>query len=199
MEDEKQLSGEESLQLITRMIYQAKGYYRESGIGPLLYGFSVMVCSVLSFLKEKDVIAFPFQPFYLMVPVFFVEGWVQVKEEKNKIAKTFTDEAIDHVWTGFFIAVLVVLCAGFTGIPQIQYLIVSIVIILAGLATFLTGKLAKFQYLVFTGFMCWAAGIASFFILTPAIYLVLTGVAVWVWIIPGFILNAHFKKLHHGR
>lgn len=196
MEDEKQLSGEESMQLITRMIYEAKGYYRESGIGGLIYGFSVLLCSVLSYLKEESIISFPFHPFYLMIPVFFAEGWVQVKEEKKKIAKTFTDEAIDYVWTGFFLAVLVALCAGFAGVHYIQ---VSFIIILAGLASYLTGMLAKFRYLIVAGFICWAAGIISFFMRNPAIYLLLAGVAVLVWVIPGFILNADFKKQHHGR
>ena len=196
MEQEKQLSGEESLQLITRMIYEAKGYYRESGIGGLIYGFSVLLCGVLSYLTEENFIRFPFHPFYLMIPVFFIEGWVQLKEEKKKIAKTFTDEAIDYVWMGFFITVLATLCAGFAGVQYIQF---SIIILLAGLASFLTGMLAKFKYLVITGFMCWAAGIVSFFIQQPVIYLILAGVAFFVWIIPGFILNVHFKKMHHGR
>src|SRR5689334_16704124 len=116
MEEEKKLSGEESLQLITRMIYEAKGYYRESGIGGLMYGFSVLLCSVLAYLREEDIINLPFHPFYLMIPVFFVEGWVHFKEEKKKAAKTFTDEAIDYVWMGFFLSALAALCAGFAGI-----------------------------------------------------------------------------------
>ena len=45
-----------------------------------------------------------FHPFYLLVPVFFVEGVVQFREEKKKKAKTFTDETIDYVWLGFFIS-----------------------------------------------------------------------------------------------
>jgi hypothetical protein len=32
MMEEKDLSGEESLQLINRMIYEAKGYFYESGL-----------------------------------------------------------------------------------------------------------------------------------------------------------------------
>jgi len=198
MQNEKPLSGEESLKLITDTIYQAKGYYRESGAGGLIYGFSVLLCCVLSYLRNKNIVGIPFHPFCLMIPVFFVEGWVYYKEEKKKVAKTFTDEAIDYVWTGFFITVLAVSCAGFTGIPQIQYIVFSVIIMLAGLASYLTGMLAKFQYLVITGFMCLGAGIVSFFLLNPATYLVLAGVAFFVWIIPGFILNAHFKKLHHA-
>src|SRR6185312_14226329 len=98
--EEKELSNEESLRLINRMIYEAKGYFYESGIGALVYGFSILLCSVLTYLDDKGMIHFPFAPFYLLVPVFFIQAFIQIKENKKKQAKTFTDEAIDFVWTG---------------------------------------------------------------------------------------------------
>jgi hypothetical protein len=45
--EEKQLSGEESIQLITRMISQAKNYYYESGLSALLWGFTNLICFTL--------------------------------------------------------------------------------------------------------------------------------------------------------
>src|SRR6476659_138955 len=103
--EEKKLSGEESLKLISRMIYEAKGYNAETGLGAIIYGFSILICTILAYLFELKKIDFPFHPFFLMTPVFFIQGWVQYKEEKKKKVKTFTDEAIDYVWTGFFLSV----------------------------------------------------------------------------------------------
>jgi hypothetical protein len=40
--------------------------------------------------------------------------------------------------------------------------------------------------------------IASFFTQNVDIYLLLAIMAVMVWLIPGFILRAHFKKQHHA-
>ncbi|HXL58958.1 MAG TPA: hypothetical protein VN958_21995 [Chitinophagaceae bacterium] len=40
--------------------------------------------------------------------------------------------------------------------------------------------------------------VISFFMLNTNIYLLLAATAILVWIIPGFILNATFKKLHHA-
>lgn len=191
MQEEKQLSGEESLQLINRMIHEAKGYFHESGFGALVYGFSTVICGVLSFLWVKNIVHFPFHPFYLMVPIFFIQAFIQYWQDKNKKAKTFTDEAIDYVWMGFFITTFVALCAGLAGIEYIQF---SFVILLAGMASFLTGMLAKFRYLIICSFVCWAVGIISFFIQNPAIYLLLALTGTLIWIVPGFILQAHFKK-----
>jgi len=84
MQEEKQLSGEESLRLINKMIHQAKGYFHESGLGALVYGFTGLLCSVLAYLKGLDVIVFPFNPYFLMVPVFFVQSFIKYKGDRRK-------------------------------------------------------------------------------------------------------------------
>lgn len=189
--EEKQLTEKESLSLINRMIYEAKGYFYESGISGLLYGFTVVVCSALAYFSETGRMQFPFHPFYLMIPVFFVQSWVQYKEEKKKKAKTFTDEAIDYVWLGFFATSIAALCGFFAGVG---YLIITIILFLAGMATFITGMLVKFKYHVIAAFLCWCLAIVSFFILNASIYWLLALAATVVWIVPGFILNARFRK-----
>lgn len=195
MENEKQLSEKESLQLINRMIHEAKGYFYESGMAALVYGFSILLCSVLAWLRDRHNIDFPFHPFYILVPVFFIQSFIQIREEKKKKAKTFTDEAIDYVWTGYFLSVFAAFCASFAGFT---YLIISIVLLLTGLAVFLTGMISKFKYHIVTSFITWLLAVVSFFIQNENIYMLLAVTAIMVWIIPGFILNNVFKKQQHG-
>lgn len=192
---EKQLSNEESLKLINRMIYEAKGYFYESGASALVYGFSILLCSILTYFDDKGTIHFPFAPFYLMVPVFFIQAFIQIKENKKKKAKTFTDEAIDFVWTGFFLSVFAALCGTFV---NAGYIIITIILFLTGLATFVTGAIAKFKYSIVCGIMCLLIAAISFFIQNENIYLLLAGVSVFVWIIPGLLLRAYFKKQSHA-
>ena len=92
MATEQQLTEKESLQLISRMIHEAKGYFYESGMAALVYGFSILACSVLAFLREKNIIAFPFHPFWIIVPVFFLQSWIQLREEKKKKAEKCNNE-----------------------------------------------------------------------------------------------------------
>lgn len=195
METEKQLTEEESLKLISRTIYEAKGYFYETGIAAIIYGFSIIICSVLTYLLEKGIITFPFHPFYLFIPVFFAQSFIQYREEKKKKAKTFTDEAIDFVWSGFFLSVFVAFTAIFAGMNHIA---ISIILILTGFATFLTGMLAKFRYHIVCAFVCWVFACISFFVQDANIWLLLAITSVIVWVIPGFILNAKFKKQKNG-
>lgn len=194
MED-KELSGEESIRLINRMIYEAKGYFSESGLSAIIYGVSILICTMLAYFYEKGSIHFPFHPFFLMTPVFFIQGWVQYKEEKKKKVKTFTDEAVDYVWTGFFLATLAALCGNFA---NAGYIIVTIILFLTAFAVFITGLITKFRYNIFCGIVCLLLAIISFFIQNVNIYLLMAADAVFVWLIPGFILRAHFKKQNHN-
>ena len=193
--EEKQLSGEESLKLINRMIYEAKGYFYESGLGGIIYGISISICCILAWLFESERISFPFHPLFLMTPVFFIQGWVQYKEEKKKKAKTFTDEAIDHVWLGYFLSVFAALCGNFV---NAGYIIITIILLLTAFASFITGMLTKFRYHIICGLVCMVIAIISFFMQNVNIYLLMAATGIVVWLVPGFVLRAHFKKLNHA-
>ncbi|MFT4154168.1 hypothetical protein [Parafilimonas sp.] len=192
---EKQLSGEESFKLINRMIHEAKGYFYESGLGGIIYGVSIFICCLLASLFESQIIRFPFHPLFLLTPVFFIQGWVQYKEEKKKKAKIFTDEAIDYVWVGYFLTTFAALCGNFV---NAGYIIITIILFLTAFACFITGMLAKFRYQVVCGLMCMLIAIASFFVQNANIYLLMAATAIIVWLIPGLILRAHFRKLQHS-
>ncbi|QEC67650.1 hypothetical protein FRZ67_10230 [Panacibacter ginsenosidivorans] len=195
MEQENQLSEKESLQLISRMIHEAKGYFYESGIAALVYGFSILICSILTWLRDKQILSLPFHPFWFIVPIFFVQSFIQIREEKKKKAKTFTDEAINYIWMGYFLSVFAAFTASFAGFT---YIIISVILLLTGLAVFLTGMISKFRYHIIAAFATWLLAAISFFIQNENIYILLAATAILVWIIPGFILNAVFKKQHRG-
>ena len=195
-ESEKELTSEESLKLINRMIHEAKGYFHESGISALIWGFSILLCSLIAYAIDRNVFSFPFPPFYILVPIFFIQAWIGIRENKKKKAKTFTDEAIDYVWLGYFLSAIAACSANFAGIT---YMAVTIILYLTGFATFLTGMLAKFNYHKIAGVTCLLFASVSFFMQNPYIYLLLAFTAIMIWIIPGFILNITFKKQQYAR
>ncbi|MEJ7683806.1 MAG: hypothetical protein WKG06_39290 [Segetibacter sp.] len=49
MQDEKQLTGEESLRLITQMISKAKNDYEDTGIAALMWGSIITFCGLITF------------------------------------------------------------------------------------------------------------------------------------------------------
>ena len=187
--NEEELTTEKSLKLINRMIYEAKGYFHESGLSALVYGSCVLICSLLAYAVKRGFIQLPFTPFWLLVPVFFIQAFIQMQEEKKKKVKTFTDEAIDYIWMGYFLAVII--AASFAGIT---YKSITVFLFLNGYASFMTGMIAKFTYHKITGVICLLIAAYSFYQQDESIFLLLALVAILVWIIPSFILRAHFNK-----
>lgn len=194
--EEKQLTEKESLALISQMIYEGKAYFQESGAGSIAGGVGVVLCSVLAYAVAKGT-AFPFNPFYGLIPVFFLQVFFARKDERKKKAKTFTDEAVDFVWVGFFFSVVaVVIAGGFAGMGKT---IVSVCLFLYSFAAFCTGAITRFRYMIFASVACLLLAAASLFFANEISYLLLALAATLVWIIPGFMMNAYLKKQHHAK
>ena len=193
--EEKQLSEKESLALINQMIHEGKNYFQESGLGSIVGGFGLMLCSVLAYVVAKGT-AFPFNPFYMLIPIFLLQVFFARKDEQKKKAKTFTDEAIDYIWVGFFLSVIVAVVAG--SLADLGLAVISVCLFLYAFAAFCTGMITRFRYMIFASVVCLLLAGISLFLQNEISYLLLALAAVLVWIIPGFMMNAHLKNQQHA-
>ena len=191
MEDQN-FSEQESLQLITKMINQAKNYYYESGLGALLWGFTNVICFTLAYLDAKKWIDMPFNPFFLMAITVALQFYFDRKEKKFKTATTYLDEVHGYIWIAFAVAVLIVSIAG--GFAQLRYWTLPILLVLFGMPTFTSGCIMKFTPFIIGGIICWLLSIAAFFYKSFDSYLLVAAGAAAAWIIPGFILRIRFNK-----
>jgi hypothetical protein len=191
--DEQSFSKEESLQLITKMINQAKNYYYESGLGCLLWGFTNVICFVLAYFRDTGKISLPFNPFLLMIITFILQVYYDRKENKLKKAVNYLDDVHKYVWSAFGISVLILTIVG--GFTNIGYTVLPVLLILFGIPTFISGCISRFTPLVIGGIACWVLSILAFINKDQySSYLLVAAGAGIAWIIPGFILRARFKK-----
>ncbi len=191
--EEKPLSEKESLQLITKMISQAKNNYYESGLGALLWGFTNLICFVLVYLREDtNWFKMPFNPFYLMFITFILQFYFDRREKKYKQTVTFKNEMCQYVWITFGISVLILTIAG--GFANIGYIVLPLLLLLFGIPTFITGLINKFSAFIIGGISCWIFCIIALFYKTDFTYLLVAAGAGIAWIIPGFILRARFYQ-----
>jgi hypothetical protein len=191
--EEKILSNQESLQLITKMINQAKNSYYESGLGALLWGFTNLICFSLAYLEETTSwFRMPFNPFFLMIITFVLQFYFDRKEKKYKQAITLKDKFCEYVWLSFGISVLILTIAG--GFADIGYIVLPLLLLLFGIPTFATGLVNKFPPFIIGGISCWIFCIIALFYKTNFTYLLVAAGAGIAWIIPGFILRTRFYK-----
>lgn len=186
-------SPKESLLLIDSMINQAKNRFSENGFLYLLWGWLVLICSIAHFVMLKLQL---FKHPELIWASCWLAAIFQVlylsrKKKKEKV-RTYSDSIINAIWISFAICATVI--AVIIGKANMWIIMNSLVLVLYGTPTFLSGVVMRFKPLIIGGLICWALAAISAF--TPPLYvlLLLAAAVVSAWIIPGYLLRAKFKQ-----
>lgn len=195
MESDK-LTEQESLELITKMINQAKNHYYESGLGALLWGITNVICYVLTYLSiTVKGFHLPFNPFLLMIVTIIVHLYYERKEKRAQQVKAYTDDIHNYVWAAFGICVLILTIAGnFAGLG---HRMLPILLLFFGMPTFISGSINRFKPMIIGGVVCWLLAIWAFFVSGAYACLLVAAGATAAWVIPGILLRIKFIKTRH--
>ncbi len=197
MQDEKPLSEQESLDLITKMINKAKCDYRDTGVGALLWGSVITFCSLVAFLDSFLDIPYAGYVWYLTFAAIVPQVIISVRHSRQKKFTSYSDDAMGSIWLSFGIGVaLFFLYANVFGadIPAPT----TIFLIAYGFPTFATGYARRFKPMIIGGIACWVFAVANMF--TPIQYSMLYSAvaAQLAWFIPGLILRKRYLKAKRG-
>jgi hypothetical protein len=218
--EEKELSEQESLRLISEMISKAKHSYHENGTSAILWGSVVAVCGFVSFAELYWNFRIGFDIWLLAAAAFIPQLFISIRENKRRKVVSHTEAAMSAMWFVFTISmfalvfyfnlvpgatdrmlahegtkILVTTADGKTGsfhydIPSAG----SLLILLYAIPTFATGLAYKFKPMIFASILCYLFFIISCF--TPSAYdMLLNGLAgIFNWLVPGFILRQKFNR-----
>ncbi len=193
MENEKELSHNESLALITSMINQAKERFGENGFLYLLWGWGILICCIAQFILQQvysnDSVYAVWSLIWLLLiyQIFYLR-----KKKKQSDHRSYTDELYGYVWAAFGISIfLTLIVCGMFG--QFQ-MINPIILILYGIPSFLSGALLRFRPLLVGGIACWVLALISPFVNERYAVLLIALAIVIAWIIPGYLLRIRYKK-----
>jgi hypothetical protein len=98
MSQEKQLSEQESLKLITDMIQKVKSSYHDTGISPLLWGSAVFIAAFVTYLRMEYEFKLPFDIWLIVLFAIVPQIVITIRESKNKKFRSHSDIAMDAVW-----------------------------------------------------------------------------------------------------
>ncbi len=207
MEAEKSLTEKESLDLITRMINQAKDSYRDTGTAAIMWGIIITICSLVRLAEIQFTFKMPFDIYWITFLAVIPQIWISIREKKKRRVKTYDEIYMDYVWFGFGISIFLMIfilnvlfnslnsvntLPGKSAISVLYEFIAPLFLLLYGLPTFITGAACKFRPMLFGGLFCWACCIITIF--TPIkIDLLLTAAsAIFAWLIPGMIMQKDY-------
>jgi hypothetical protein len=223
MKSEKQLTEQESLQLITSMIQKAKSSYHDKGTGSILWGTVVAIASFVTFLQREYDFKLPFDIFLIVAGAIIPQIFISIQESKDKTrVKKFEDSAVDSIWLVFGITLFgLTFYQNVVGNATIQLIeqegwqmmkhysdgskpdevikpfppsMYSIYILLYAMPTMVTGLVKKFTPMIIGATITYALFIWSCY--TPSKYDMLFGTiaAITCWLIPGIILRSSYLK-----
>ena len=220
MAEEKHLSGEDSLLLIQKMINKAKGSYHDTGIGPVLWGSIIAICSLATFAEIQFDFKFPFDVWLLTLIAIIPQVFITIRESNMRRVLKYEDISLSYIWIAFGIIIFLLIHINanvyknlnpvltefeqLKGIDDSGFLYsnytTSMLLMLFGMPSVLTGGIMKLNSMLYGGILCWACCIISVYTDVKTDLLLMALSAIAMWLIPGLILrkkwSANKKKVH---
>ncbi len=186
------LTEQESLQIIKKMVDKAKGNVGDDAIFYLLWGWLVLSASIIHF--TLNYIGNPY--FWSVWPVLMTiggiaSGIIGANKAKKQPTRGYIDKLMGYLWGGFIITLLIVLSQARIFGWNYAY---AIMISLYGLATFISGGVLNFKPLIYGGISAWILSIISFYVPMNWVVLLVGLSMITSYLIPGYML----KNKYHG-
>jgi len=209
---DKKLSEQESLSLITQMINKAKNSYHDTGMGAMLWGAVIAVCSLVRLSEIHFKYKLPFDIYLLTLAAIIPQIFISIKEKKERKVKSYDDIYMDYLWLGFGISIFLLIlisnnifkewgswtdeykaATGKTASFGFYEFVNPLFLMLYGMPTFVTGAACKFKPMIWGGLFCWVSCIAAVY--TPIkIDLILVALsAIFAWFIPGILMEKEYR------
>jgi hypothetical protein len=185
--NERLMTGEESLKIITDMINTTKGNISQSSFHLLFWGWLIFACSLSEYLLLKFTsFASPWYVWFLVVPGVFVSLiYGGIKGRKAKF-HTYADMLSMWTWLGFLVAATILFILLKNRLDSVP----PFILLLAGFPTFVSGFIIKFKPVIFGGVSMWILSLVAYFA-GPNIAPLAVPVAMLTgYLIPGYMLKS---------
>src|SRR6187397_532773 len=211
MED-KNLSGKESLELITQMINKAKNSYHDTGIGAMMWGAVITICSLVRLSEIHFGYRLPFDIYLLTLAAIIPQIIISIKEKKERKVKSYDDPYLDYIWLGFGICIFLLIyisnnifgewgswaneyksITGKAASFRFSEYVAPLFLMLYGLPTFITGAACKFKPMLLGGIFCWICCIVAIYTSVKIDLLLTSASAALAWLIPGIIMEKEYR------
>ena len=212
MEQEKKLTEQESLHLITMMINKAKESYHDTGIGAIMWGSVIAICSLVRLSEVHFGYKLPFDIYLLTLVAIIPQIFISIKEKRERKIKSYDDPYLDYIWLGFGICIFLLIyisnnifgewgswaneyksITGKAATFRFSEYVAPLFLMLYGLPTFITGAACKFTPMLWGGIFCWICCIVAIYTSIKIDLLLTSASAALAWLIPGIIMEKEYR------
>ena len=189
---EKELSSKEQIKFISEMIYQAKrNFAGERSFYFLLWGWVVSVANFVHYILDIfRLYEAPYLVWLIAIPAAIASIWYGFKKSTTTQVTSHLDKVYASIWIG--IIVMIIICLIF--MSRINYNHNPIILLFAGLGTFVSGILIKYKPIIIGAIVLWA-GACSGLLFSVSNQQLISGIAVFLgYLIPGYMLKKAEKN-----
>lgn len=223
--EEKNISEQEGLQLITEMIHKVKRSFHESGTSAILWGSVVAVCGLVSFAELQWGFTIGFDIWILTLVAILPQIFISIRERRQRRVLTYNEAVLNHVWIVYAISIFALVLylnviQGVTdqllasqGVQVLEHDAAtglekpfhyftassgSLFLLLYAVPTFITALTYRFRPMLIGAVLCYAFFIVSLF--APLKWdMLLQGLSAVVnWLIPGLLLRKRYYMQQKG-
>jgi hypothetical protein len=189
--EEKMMTGEESLRIISEMINKTKVNLHQGSFHLLFWGWLIFACSVSEYLLMKFTgFTHSYYVWFFVIPgslVSMIYGFVTGKKAK---VHTYADMLYYRTWMGFLFSGIVLFIIHSKSLETVS----PYILLLAGFPTFVSGFIIRFKPLIFGGLCFWIIALVVSFA-DPSVSPLGMPIAVLIgYLIPGYMLK---YKVNH--
>lgn len=206
------LSYEDSLRLINTMINKAKDAYHDTGVGAMLWGAVIAICSLTRFAEIQFNFKLPFDINLLTLFALIPQIFITIREKKTRRVKSYDERFLDYIWIGFGISIFLLIhvvnltfdswtpvskeyavLAGHPSPFKFSEFVMPLFLILYGMPTFITGAACKIKPMLWGGLFCWICSIITVYTHYKVDLLLTALSALMAWFIPGLFLEREYR------
>ncbi len=188
MENKKELSPKESLDIINNIIESTKVKVRKNAYYFLLWGWITLIACLLHYIFLKfSLIEKPHRAWWIVVVGIVMTIIYNLKRSKDDEPFTHLNKILAITWLSFFISYVII----YFSLVYSNYFALTITLIFAltGNATFISGMILKFKPVLFGGIVFWIGSILSIFLSYENQLLMSMIIIILGYLIPGYLLR----------
>lgn len=185
--EEKTISPEEGLEIITGMIRTAKSNFAKGGsFYFLLWGGIIGAANFGHFILGALVgYRHPYIVWLLVIPAVIITIIYSINKKRSAPVKSSFDRIYGQLWWTIFVSIMLVLIF----MAKLSYNTTPVILLFSAIGTYITGQILRFKPLIIGGISLAAMAVVAFMLDVQYQFLV-AGVAMLVgYIIPGIMLK----------
>ena len=188
---EKEMSANESLEIITRAIAQVKKNAggKEGSFQLLWWGWIIALANLAHYLLAINHYEHPYIVWVVTVPAAIVSAVQGYRSGKKRKIRTHMDDVYGQIWMATFVVIITLVLF----MARLDYNHNPAILCAAAIGMYVTGVLLRFKPIVIGAIVLWMGAIVAFNVGVNEQYLVASVAIMLGYLVPGYLLKREEK------